>query len=137
MVDEVKRLLAEGQLSQRKIAKLTGVSRGSVGAIASGRRADHPRRPALGEDDDYPSGPPERCPECGAIVYPPCRLCALRKLLATKRIPQRPERPLGPIELDLNDNHHARYEQVRGRSGRERRDDPPRQVQHDFSGAKP
>ena len=40
-IKEVERLLAENQLSHRKIAKATGISRATVGAIASGRRPDY------------------------------------------------------------------------------------------------
>lgn len=43
-VAEVRRLLTEGMLSQRKIARLTSVRRGAVGAIASGRRSEHRAR---------------------------------------------------------------------------------------------
>jgi hypothetical protein len=118
LVSEVKRLVAEGRLSQRKIARLTGVSRGTVGAIAAGRRCDHPRPPSPDDEIDEPPGPPERCPGCGAIVYPPCRLCRLRSLLAAGRIPRRPERPLGPLGLELHDEHRKRYEQVRARCRR-------------------
>ncbi|NLF06403.1 MAG: winged helix-turn-helix domain-containing protein, partial [Pirellulaceae bacterium] len=34
LIDEVRRLLREGRLSQRKIAERTGVSRGTVNAVA-------------------------------------------------------------------------------------------------------
>ena len=49
-VQEIRRLLDEGQLSQRKIAAQLGVSRGTVGAIASGRRGMFGREP----DTDHP-----------------------------------------------------------------------------------
>ena len=114
-VNEIKRLLAEGRLSQRKIARMTGVSRGTVGAIANGRRCDRPRLPVDGDDEGEPTGPPERCPKCGAMVYPPCRLCRLREVVARRRFPLRPERPLGLLELELSDEHRRRYENVRAR----------------------
>ena len=38
VVQQIEQLLKEGQLSQRKIAARLGVSRGTVGAIADGRR---------------------------------------------------------------------------------------------------
>lgn len=78
MVAEIRRLLAEGQLSQRKIAKLTGISRATIGAIASGRRPDYEPRQA---DDlfDRPQGPPRRCRNCGGLVYLPCKLCRVRQ----------------------------------------------------------
>ncbi len=81
LVDQVFRLLSEGQMSQRKIALLTGVSRGIVGAIARGRRRLD-LRPKCADDDDRPLGPPTRCRGCGGMVYMPCRLCRIRAILA-------------------------------------------------------
>ena len=80
LVQEVRRLLDEGELSQRKIAKKLGVSRGTVGAIASGRRGLYGREPD--EEDDSLcciEVPPERCPSCGGMVYMPCVLCRARE----------------------------------------------------------
>jgi Helix-turn-helix len=76
-VEEVRRLLVRGNVSQRQIAKLLGVSRGSVNAIASGKRPDYPVR-ELDEDDIRCWLPPVRCNGCGGMVYAPCRLCRLR-----------------------------------------------------------
>jgi len=77
VVAEVRSLLAEGRLSQRQIARRTGVSRGTVGAIASGRRhrGQPPRDTPPG---GYPQGKPVRCPGCGALVQMPCLACWLR-----------------------------------------------------------
>jgi transcriptional regulator with XRE-family HTH domain len=44
VVKKVRRLLAEGRLSQRKIARQLGISPGSVAAIRHGRRRDDPPR---------------------------------------------------------------------------------------------
>lgn len=77
MVAEIRRLLAEGRLSQRKIAKLTGISRATISAIASGRRPDYQPRPA-NDLFDRPQGPPRRCLGCGGLVYLPCKLCRVR-----------------------------------------------------------
>ena len=119
IINEIKQLLADESLSQRKIAKRMGVSRGTVGAIASGRRRDYVKPPAAdGDDNEEPAGPPERCASCGAMVYAPCRSCRLRRLLATERIPRRPERSLGPTRLELSDDHRLRYERVRARCRR-------------------
>ncbi len=79
LVEEIRRLLDEGQLSHRKIAAKLGVSRGTVGAIASGRRGIYGREPssdgsALACLDQVP----ERCSSCGAKVYKPCMLCSVR-----------------------------------------------------------
>lgn len=77
----VERLLAEGRLSQRKIARLTGVSRATVGEIAAGRRRPV-RQPArdLTDADELNRGVPARCPDCGGLVYLPCRLCRVRQV---------------------------------------------------------
>ena len=82
-VQKVIALLEEGRWSQRQIAKMTGVSRGSVGAIAQGKRT------SLGSESYEeevsiipPSGAPTRCPCCGRLVQKPCLACqiwALRK----------------------------------------------------------
>lgn len=80
MVEEVRRLLAQGRLSQRQIARRTGVSRGTVAAIASGRRhTSGPRTalPAEAAPGGYPGGKPVRCPGCGALVQMPCLACWL------------------------------------------------------------
>ncbi len=80
VVEEVRRLLAEGKLSQRKIAKHIGISRATVGAIASGKRPDYKPRPPSDDDLFRPTGPPRRCPGCGGMVHLPCRLCHVREL---------------------------------------------------------
>ncbi|HEX4132910.1 MAG TPA: hypothetical protein VHZ24_22950 [Pirellulales bacterium] len=86
MVFEVQRLLTQEKLSHRRVAKLVGISRSTVGKIATGRRRAWPDRPA--SDDSYsirPSGPVARCPGCGGRVYLPCRLCHVRMLKALDR----------------------------------------------------
>ncbi len=114
MVAEIRRLLAEDKLSQRKIAKLTGISRGTVGAIARGRRPDYEPQPKTEDEFDRPSGPPQQCATCGGMVYMPCRLCALRKQLAatgkSRRGDTQAELPLG---MELRPQHQRRYEEVR------------------------
>ena len=110
VVAEVRHLLFEGRHSQRQIARLVGLSRGTVGTIASGRRRDVPTEPCE-EDATLWEGPPVRCPDCGALVYIPCVLCRVRKKLGKRRrvVDCRPE----PIRLDLRPEHRARYEEVR------------------------
>jgi len=79
LVDEIRRLLQEGQLSQRKIAARMGVSRGTVNAIAQGKRTDRiPRWQKDGGDFTPPAGLYVRCPTCGGMVQMPCLLCYLR-----------------------------------------------------------
>jgi len=120
LVKRVERLLAEGNLSQRKIAKLTGVSRGSVGAIAAGRRPDYEGLRRRRQEQELPerTGPPERCPGCGAMVLMPCLACGLKQETGRARRPPSGRwsgRPDGPLELGLRGEHRARYEGVRAR----------------------
>jgi hypothetical protein len=76
----IERLLAQGGLSQRQIARLAGVSHPTVMAIARGLRlAD--------EEAEADLGPAVRCPSCGGRVFLPCRVCELRSLLARKKGP--------------------------------------------------
>jgi hypothetical protein len=84
-VEQVAELVAEGRLSQRAIARLTGISRGTVGAISLGTRPRH-LRPKSADDDLFrPLGPAVRCGGCGGKVQMPCLLCRVRALLAIER----------------------------------------------------
>jgi transcriptional regulator with XRE-family HTH domain len=116
VVQEIMRLLAEGRLSQRKIARVVGVSRGTVCAIARGKRLDRKARRNEKEAEERPLGPPERCPGCGGLVHLPCRACRLRKRLAQSPPPRLPDRANGSlIHLELREEHRRRYEQLRMR----------------------
>lgn len=90
VVKEVRRLLDEGEMSQRGIARKLSISRGTVGAIASGRRGIYGREPKSQESTlcclDLP---PERCTGCGAMVYKPCVLCQARQYRARQKEQQR------------------------------------------------
>ena len=114
VVAEVRRLLSEGKLSQRKIAVLMGLSRGTVGAIATGKRPDYETLQAEHEDDPWEeaAGPPQRCPDCGGMVFLPCRLCRTLKALSTK--PRHAASLMAEefVALDLRPEHRARYEEV-------------------------
>jgi hypothetical protein len=79
IVDHVRQLLVEGKISQRKIARQLGISRGTVGAIASGKREDYVRKPP---EESYCLLPAMRCPGCGGNVHPPCRFCKVRAFRA-------------------------------------------------------
>lgn len=79
VIDQVKTLLAQGELSQREIARRLKISRGTVNAIANGRRRDRPE-PDPNEDIGLFVGPPRRCRDCGGMVYMPCLLCQVRRL---------------------------------------------------------
>ncbi len=75
----VRSLLADGKLSQRSIARITGLSRSSVGAIARGnRKAFIAASMEDGVKFFSTSQSPERCPECGGMVYMPCHACRIR-----------------------------------------------------------
>ena len=77
-VMEIKRLLDEGELSQRKIARQVGVSRATVGDIASGKRALFGRDDSTAGDEECLPQEFARCPSCGARVLLPCVACAAR-----------------------------------------------------------
>jgi len=88
VVDEIKRLLDHGSLSQRKIARRLGVSRGTVNAIALGKRRVRPARSGSDPDDFVPpSGPLVRCPICGGLVKAPCLACRVRARKERGRLP--------------------------------------------------
>jgi hypothetical protein len=114
-VDDIRRLLAEGALSMRKIATSLGVSRGTVNAIAHGNRVD--RIEPVTEDDMLlePRGPLRRCPKCGGIVQMPCRMCRVREWIAGQRRDRRGAIPPPILGLDLRPEHDARYRRVRAR----------------------
>jgi hypothetical protein len=80
VVEEIGRLLDEGKLSQRKISARLGVSRGTVGAIASGRRGMYGKEPqADGSEPLVCRSPSERCCRCGYRVSMPCLVCRTRQ----------------------------------------------------------
>lgn len=89
VVENIKRLLSEGRLSQRKIALRLGVSRGTVNAIALGKRPDDSNRRKKSSDDFLPpTGPVARCRTCGALVQMPCLACQVRARIE-RRNPKR------------------------------------------------
>jgi transcriptional regulator with XRE-family HTH domain len=113
LVVQVQRLLEEGKLSQRSIARHLGISRGTVHVIASGQRPDYEVMRRKEEPEESPQGPPQRCPICGGWVYLPCRACRVRENQAATSTqfhshPMHEERP----RLQLRPEHQARYEQV-------------------------
>jgi hypothetical protein len=140
LVEQVERLLAEGKLSYRKIARFTGVSRGTIGAIASGRRRIQPRRMFFWEEEPtVPDVPPERCPDCGGMVYMPCRLCRTRKEMTKLSgiralIRMNAFQPFTPIGLNLKPVHQQRYEEVRRWRVALAKPVAPKREQHEGSG---
>jgi hypothetical protein len=118
VVDLVKALLVEGRHSQRRIARMTGVSRYTVWAIANGKRPDcKQQRQAKQKAAGAPfSGPAQRCPTCGAMVQLPCLACVIRERKQKGQLSS----PFGGVEgeglqLELVDRAQRRYEQVRAR----------------------
>lgn len=114
VIDSIRELLAEGRLSQRKIAKSLGVSRGVVASVADGRRPDYEalRRRREENRQPLPLGPVVRCPTCGGRVHWPCRLCALRERLAGAPPRDVDRRPTEPLGLELRGEARARYEAI-------------------------
>ncbi len=117
--------VSEGkQPSQREIARLTGVSRGTVSAIALGRRPDYRLLPAqtVARDDssDPLSGPHERCRACGCFVqaHVACRVCRARRVREALRkagLRTRDDGPMQQLDLDLRPAEQSRYEDVHQR----------------------
>ena len=113
VVKEIERLLGEKKLSQRKIAKLTGVSRGTIGAIAAGKRPNYEQlRRERADTLPRPAGPPRRCPRCGAMVQLPCMACHIRHLTRSGQGIPRFTNPESLLELELRGKHRTRYEEV-------------------------
>lgn len=86
VVQEIQRLLDEGELSQRQISRRLKVSRGTVSSVANGKRSIYARRPAVDATSTEESLSPQRCPGCGAMVYLPCILCRARNYARRKHL---------------------------------------------------
>jgi hypothetical protein len=116
-VQAVQRLLAEGHMTQRQIAKRLQVWRGIVAGIAQGTRpqGNQPARFAAPDALSW-HGPPERCPGCGGLVIMPCLACRTRAQQA-----RRPQHAAGAcefnerLELRLLGMDRSRYEELRAR----------------------
>lgn len=107
---KVRSLLVDQKMSQRQVARLTGVSRATVKAIASGEWFER-YRARHGCDNTTPIL--TRCPECGAMVEMPCRACEVRRLKKAGRIPPLPSTEDGPPRVELRGSEYARYLEVR------------------------
>ena len=110
-IEEIQRLLAEDDLSQRGIAKVMKVSRGTVAAVASGKRRPYYPRPD--DRDEQLSGPVRRCPGCGGMATMPCRVCRIRRLKPESSMRCHALAREEPLRLDLADEHRTRYEAIR------------------------
>lgn len=117
VVSEVRRLLALGELSQRKIARLTGVSRSVVRRIATGKRKDRSAKPKEAWEIAG-TGKIGKCPTCGARVKLPCVACLIREI---GQPTFETENQAGNT-LKLESEHKKRYEQVK--EWREQCDNP-------------
>lgn len=111
---QIVRLLQSG-MSQRRIAAIAGVSRGTVASVRRGDR----RRDVRAEEDRKSmfdaNAPTARCRICGAMVLQPCLACRVRP---ARRLPMR-ETNLA-LGLDMKPEHRARYEKIRAaRAGHE------------------
>jgi hypothetical protein len=121
VIEQIERLLVENKISHRKIAKLTGISRGTIGAIALGRRQVRPKPIVAADEEMFDAGTPsKRCPRCGAIVRMPCRACHVKKIMDTsptlkKMIYANRAERFVPVGLELKPVHRMRYEEVRRR----------------------
>jgi len=126
VVAEIRRMLIEGIVSQREMAKRTGVSRGTIGAVASGQRPDYDAARKPNEDSwETSSDPPERCATCGGMVYMPCLLCRLRKKLVEERNRRARNRAADValwLVLELRPEHQSRYEEIREKRRQERQE---------------
>jgi hypothetical protein len=120
LVDEVRRLWAAGLRNRRAIARRTGVSRCSVGAIVSGRRPEpglRPRRQPKSIGSPL-SGPRARCPQCGVEVVLPCQACRARVQQQQdpdlfRRLTGQPPPPEEDRGLHLTPAEEARYQPIR------------------------
>jgi transcriptional regulator with XRE-family HTH domain len=81
-IKQIHLLLEQGELSQRQIAEMLEVSRGTVSAVASGRRGLYGTAADAKEVGLNFEGATVRCPSCGAQVFMPCLLCRAREMCA-------------------------------------------------------
>jgi hypothetical protein len=79
VIHEIDRLLRDGELSHRKISTMLGVSRGTISAMANGRRGLYGKEPNDMRLSLTPTAPPARCEHCGYRVYLPCLVCSARQ----------------------------------------------------------
>ncbi len=120
LADEIRRRLAAGAQSMRKIARTMGVSRGTVATVARGtRRQRAPRQAGSDAAAEEPLGRIERCPECGAMAHAPCRACRVRNWIRTMRRTRPRQAPEEPLQLELAEECRRRYEEVHARRMRE------------------
>ncbi|MHC4404338.1 MAG: hypothetical protein ACYTG0_32185 [Planctomycetota bacterium] len=103
VVSSIQGLLAAG-VSQAQIARQTGVSRGTVGNIAHGRRL--PQRAPAEDGEPY-----VKCLGCGGMVQMPCRLCARRRAPLPRIYREIPAEETD-LNLQLRGRHRERQQAV-------------------------
>jgi len=114
----VKRLLEEG-MTQRDIARQTGVSRGTVSRVSQGILTVGERH----EETSFPKrlDQPTRCPKCGLLVTTdPCIFCYTeayseidRPTKKTGRRRKQHNDDSDPLRIRLRPEHRRRYEEIR------------------------
>ena len=120
VIDEVARLIREGRLSQRRIAKKLGISRGIVGAVANGTRSlfgMHANKENAESVEQTTSRLPERCPGCGGRVLLPCVYCRAQAYLqqfANAGL-------LTPAQAAKLENHEGAYYLLRDKAKKKKR----------------
>jgi hypothetical protein len=120
VIDTVRRRLAAGNQSMRKIAHATGVSRSTVANIARGAGRRRPARRARSEDTPgEPTGRLERCAVCGVMTPAPCHACRVRNWIRNVRATRPEQSPGGPVEVELTGELRERYEAIHARRVRE------------------
>jgi len=115
-----EQLILDEKLSQRQIAKQTGLSRATIGAIASGKRRIFKRKPLLVIEHDKNS-PHVRCPGCGLRVRLPCVRCLLQKYGKKQKITNEKINKTD-FSINLTDGEAKRYQEIR--RWRERQKNP-------------
>jgi len=120
----IRALLRRGA-SQRQIARYLGISHGTVGDVAAGRRRlkfpkRRPPRLKLFKDtrpagQDEEGEPLYRCRQCGRrLTKPGCLACQLEREKPGPSHHDKSETPLdGPIGVNLRGDARRRYEEVR------------------------
>ncbi len=116
---EVEHLLKTEGMSQREIARRTGVSRQVVGRVKNGKLVgirEVMRRKlevSLVEMRDVTGGRVNRCSTCGAMVYGECRECLLKKAKRNGELTQVYDGSGGSLDSDLSDEEASRLEEIR------------------------
>lgn len=113
LVRKIRKMIGSGQYSQRAISRITGVSRVVVHRIATGKRKERPERRKEEWEVDWNGMPYGRCPKCGARVQLPCLACIVRNYCAISCAARFRDARIFSTELELEEKHRIRYEQVR------------------------